>query len=109
MGGGEGERGRASEGGKHGGGGGEVPLNLDGGVKQRGGVQKKRKEVQRESTGLTLCFGSSGIQVGPGRGGEGFRGAEEELILLNSHASWWRRGTRRKGRARARGRWGTED
>lgn len=29
--GGEGEHGIASEGGKHGGGGGEVPLNLDGG------------------------------------------------------------------------------
>lgn len=75
WGGGEGEHGRASEGRKHGGGGGEVPLNLDGGVKERGGVQKKRKEVQRESTGLTLCFGCRGIQVGPRRGGRGVQGS----------------------------------
>lgn len=45
------------------------------GVKERGGVQKKRKEVQRESTGLTLCFGCRGIQVGPGRGGRGVQGS----------------------------------
>lgn len=54
-------------------GGGEVPLNLG---REGGGCKKKRKEVQRESTGLTLCFGCRGIHVGPGR--EGVRGSGEQ-------------------------------
>lgn len=72
-----------------------------GGKRARGGAKKKERGAKREHWAHSVFWlqrNPSGTKEG---GGEGFRGAEEESILLNSHASWRRRGTRRKGRARA--------
>lgn len=52
--------------------------------KEKGKKEEEVKEVQKERTGLSLCFGWRGIQRGMRR--EGLREGEEELILLSSHA-----------------------
>lgn len=71
------------------------------GVKeQHGGAKKKRKEVQREHRAPSVLWLERNPSGTGERRSEGFRGAEEESILLNSHASWRRGRTRRKERAR---------
>lgn len=72
------------------------------GVKERGGgCKKKGKRCKERAQGSLCVLVAEESKWDQGGGGEGFRGAEEESILLNSHASWRRRGTRRRGRARA--------
>lgn len=56
------------------GGEGEVTPRLDG--DEGGEMQKKMKEVQKERTGLSLCFGWRGIQQGKGR--QEWRGCGKE-------------------------------
>ena len=60
------------------------------------GCKKKRNEVQREHRARSV-FRLERNPSGTGeRRREGFRGAEEESILLSSHASWRRGRTRRR-------------
>lgn len=67
---------------------GKVPLRLDVEEGVDAKKKKKTKEVQKERTGLSLCFGWRGIQGGKRKKRSvGLREGEGELILLNSHAN----------------------
>lgn len=74
--------------------------NMEGGRRgaaklvQRGGVQKKKERGAKREHRAHSVFWLQGNPCGTReRGSEGFRGAEGESILLNSHASWRRGGT----------------